>query len=168
MKSMILTVVCICASIVVCAAQPEPARPHASKPDQRYLVEMNCAPDDRDAVTSTLQMALALREDQSAVSLFIDLQAVHLATPQSKSQQVELQRETDKLFDKLRSKGVTVLVCPHCAKEHGIAAKSLRAGLRFTSKEELDSERKGASTIFEYRPKIKGPTDVAVKEDKST
>jgi sulfur relay (sulfurtransferase) complex TusBCD TusD component (DsrE family) len=145
--------------VIVCLLSACPLRadenvvdlPRQSAPPKHYLVEMSCDADDRDAVTGTLRTALALREDQSGVTLFIDVAAVQVAKPSSDVQSPELQRETDRLFGKLRTAGVLVLICPHCAEQHGLNAKSLRPGLRFTNKEELDAERKRADEIYEYK-----------------
>ena len=159
--------------VIVCLASAWPLRanenvadlPKQSAPPKHYLVEMSCNADDRDAVTGTLRTALALREDQSGVTLFIDVAAVQVARPSSDVQPPELQRETDRLFDKLRAAGVLVLICPHCAEQHGLGAKSLRPGLRFTNKEELDAERKRADKVYEYqRPEPAGVAEEKVAQ----
>jgi sulfur relay (sulfurtransferase) complex TusBCD TusD component (DsrE family) len=136
--------------VSVQAAEPAPAADEQGK--KRYLVEMSCAPDDRDAVAATLRMALALREDRSEVTLFIDADAVHVANESSDAQTEDLRRESAELFAKLQTAGVSVIVCPHCAELHGLPAKALRQGLRFTTKEELEARRNRADKIYEYRP----------------
>jgi len=144
--------ICVMSSYAVWADTPaaEDKAPPAAK--DRYLVEMTCRPDDSKAITTTLLTALALREDQSTVVLFIDSQAVLIAKQPGKDQpEEELQRKTDRLFEQVRAAGISVLVCPHCAETHGLTAKTLRAGLRFTTKEELDVERKRADRVYEYR-----------------
>lgn len=160
--------VLLCAAMVASfdASGQEAAESTRQQGKRHYLIEMSCAPNDRDAVAGTLRAALALREDKSEVTLFIDADAVHVAKPTSDAQANELQREFDNLFAKLRTAGVTVLVCPHCAEVHGLPAKSLRQGLRFTTKEELQAARDRADQIYEYRPKVPEQADeekVAVK-----
>lgn len=124
----------------------------AEAPKKHYLVEMNCEPADSEAVTTTLLTALALREDKSTVTVFIDVGAIPLASQANKSQPDELREKTDKLFEKLRASGVVVIVCPHCAEQQGLPVRSLRPGLRFTDKEELADQRKRADNVYEYRP----------------
>ena len=164
MRSMVFALLCLSAMVPALGADPP-----AGQAKKHYLVEMSCGPDDSKAVTATLRTALALREDQSTVTLFIDVAAVHVAKPASDVQPVELQRETDRLFDKLRTAGVVVLVCPHCAEQHGLQAKSLRPSLRFTNKEELEAERKRADKVYEYRPADEKPAEVQkVAADRTT
>lgn len=139
------------AVICLVSAIPLQADGTAAERKKHYLVEMSCDADDRDAVTGTLRTALALREDESGVTLFIDLAAVQVAGPAADVQPPKLQRETDKLFDRLRAAGVLVLICPYCAEQQGLSVKAMRPGLRFISKEELDAERKRADKVYEYQ-----------------
>lgn len=119
---------------------------------KHYVIEMNCSPGDADAVGATLRTALALRGDESEVTVFIDRDAIPLAQRSTKAQPDNLRSETDRLFAKLSAAGVTVLVCPHCAAQQSLLNVKLREGLRFTNKEEWDAVRNRADQVFEYRP----------------
>ena len=142
----------------------------AAPPETRHcLVELSCGPGDREAITTTMRTALALRDERVTVTVFVDLAAVQIAVPGSKTQPADLRRETDKLFEMLRTAGILVLVCPHCADQQGVPAKSLRAGLRFTDKQELDAERKRANRVYEYRRPATKPADAPeVAKDRTT
>jgi predicted peroxiredoxin len=132
-----------------------------------YLVEMNCPPADREAVTVTLRTALALREDQSEVTLFLDVEAVQLAVPGCKAQPPRVRQETDRLFEKLRVVGISILVCPHCAEKQNLSKRSMRPGLRFTSQEELEATRRHADLIFEYKPLKRDPSALSPSDTRS-
>ena len=137
----------------LCAELPGTApNDQAEVEREHYLLELSCEPTDRKSVTSALRAALALREDGSTVTVFIESAAVLVADPSLEVQAVEARREIDLLFDKVRRAGVAVLVCPHCADQMSIGEKSMRAGLRFTDKEELEAERERAHKIYQFLP----------------
>lgn len=145
------------------------AEPPAEPPPKHVLVEMNCAPDDAVAVRTNLQTALALREDKSDVTLFLDLAAIPLASSAGADQPPKLKAETDRLLSKLRKAGVRILVCPHCAEQQNLTSKSLRPGMRFTNREELEAARQRADQIFEYKPeKANKADDDKVAQDSRT
>ena len=145
------------------------AEPPAEPPSKLVLVEMNCAPDDAVAVRTNLQTALALREDKSDVTLFLDLAAIPLASSAGADQPPKLKAETDRLLSKLRKAGVRILVCPHCAEQQNLTSKSLRPGMRFTNREELEAARQRADQIFEYKPeKANKADDDKVAQDSRT
>jgi len=151
MKTYLLILACCAALTPQLAAADPDSDSEVSEAKKLYLVEMSCSPADLDAVGTTLRTALALREDKSEVALFIELNAVPLAKPSSIAQPPELRQETDRLFEKMRSAGIHVLVCPHCAEQQQLPAKAMRQGVRFTSKAELDAMRRAAEKIYEYR-----------------
>ena len=137
--------------VLLLATQPATSDEPAGA-NKCFLVEMNCDPTDVRAVSTTLLTALSLREDQSDVTLFLDLQAVPLAKPANSDQSPPLRRETDRLFAKLRKAGIRVIVCPHCAVQFHVGAEDLRDGIHFTTKKELDDLKSRADQIYEYRP----------------
>lgn len=149
MRNLGMTVAIIALWTTPCAWPVRAAEPQIAK-RSHYMVEMNCAPDDADAVTTTLRVALALRQDQSDVTLFIDLAAVPLADASTDRQPEKLRRETDRLFGKACSAGVRILVCPHCAQQQ-MGERLLREGVRLTTQKELESIRRQADQVFEYR-----------------
>jgi len=126
---------------------------------EHYLLELSCEPTDQKAVTASLRTALALREDGSTVTVFIESGAVLVADPSLEIHSIDARREIDALFDKVRRAGVAVLVCPHCADQLAIGEKSMRAGLRFTDKEELEAERERAFFINDTAPTEKPSAD---------
>ena len=149
MRPLLALVLLLPAALPLGADEPDSGA--AKKAAHEYLVEVNCEPGDAEALTTMLRAALALRDDDSAVALFLDLAAVAVAVPGCEAQGVDLRRETDKLFEKLQTAGVVVLVCPHCAQQFGLPVKSLRPGLRLTTKLELDAWRTRAEKILEFR-----------------
>lgn len=150
----ILTISALCRGLNGLPARAEmPDAPVTTKTTGRehYLVEILCDPTDRAALTSSLRAALALREDGSTVTIFIESTAVLIADPSVEVQPPDALAEIERLFVKVRTIGVTVLVCPHCTEQYSISEKSFRAGLRLTDKEELDAERIRAHKIYQFR-----------------
>lgn len=162
----LLVLILALTSLPPSARSAEQSTEDAAPGRRHVVVAMNCAPDDSVAVQATLRTALALRHDDSEVTLFIDLEAIPLAEPRTAAQSQDLRRETDRLFGKLVAAGITVLVCPHCAEQQSLGPDRLRTGLRFTTVEEWDAVREQADQIYEYRaPRSKPPGETDSAEN---
>lgn len=133
------------------SAEPVGAKAQAEADEKsNFFVHLNCSPQNVRAVLSTLQLTKSLSNDESDVTLFIDLQAVLLAEGDSHAVGDKDRAAVEAAFDKLCQSGVHILVCPHCAQELGVAADRIRKGARFTSKEEVRAATDRADKVFEY------------------
>ena len=135
-------------------AAPTDPSPEGWRQPQKVLVYLDCAATDEQAVTETLQGAISSCVDRYAVTLFIDLQAVVLATREPKGLSKRQATIVDGLFDKLQSANVLIIVCPHCAGQANVAAKQLRHGVRFTTKQEFEELAKNADRVLRFKPTV--------------
>ena len=99
-----LLVIGMLAAMHAAASEPTATKPAqaAAVKRQHVLVHLNCSPTDEKAVTDTLRVALSCCDDASAVTLFIDLQAVALATSDPEMLTKQQAIKVADLFDKLR------------------------------------------------------------------
>ncbi len=138
----------------IAEAAPADQSPEDGAKPQKVLVYLDCAATDEQAVTETLQGAISSCVDRNAVTLSIDLQAVVLATRGPRGLSKRQATIVDDLFDKLQSANVLIIVCPHCAGQANVAAKQLRHGVRFTTKQEFEELAKNADRVLRYMPKV--------------
>jgi sulfur relay (sulfurtransferase) complex TusBCD TusD component (DsrE family) len=106
------------------AAQPAAARSAGS-----VMVHLGSFTNDLHAAKMALKVATAMRQQGASVVLFVDREGVRLADTRQPLGLIYGDGESfEQMYNAFIAAGGTVLVCPHCAKEAGMTASTLRKG----------------------------------------
>ncbi len=129
---------------------------HAKKPDtaraQVIVINLKHGTDDLHAALMALKLGVAMAEKGADVHLFLNLEAVRLA---SKQQPLDLtwgpgDAKLETLFSDFATAGGKTLVCPHCAVAAGLAQEDLRDGLTIAEASEVVDLMIAADKVLDY------------------
>lgn len=133
-----------------------------------FLVTLDCNPQDRSEVSRVLNITDALCGKHSQVTLFLDLEAVSLASNDASLFTEDGRTILDNFFPRFQQKGGRVIICPTCARQLGLQPNSLRDGVRITSQAELQKIANRADQVFHPRLKTSRPAKTDTERDLST
>lgn len=115
------------------------------------VVKLSHFTDDLHAAVMALKIAKMLGDEGVATSLFLNLEAVRLA---DKRVNTDLAwghtRSVGALLDEAIKAGVTVWMCPHCAKAAGLEEKNLKDKVKMASEKDVAMLFKHATKVIDY------------------
>ncbi|MCM0606569.1 MAG: DsrE family protein [Xanthomonadaceae bacterium] len=119
---------------------------------QAFVVKIGSFTNDLHSCVMALKVADMLTKKKQVVSLFLNLEGVRLA---DKRANMALTwgghgPSVGELYDQLVAKGVTIIVCPHCAEVEGIKRENLRAGAKLGDENSITEMFMKADKIIDY------------------
>jgi len=118
---------------------------------EKIVVHLSHYTDDLHAVFMALKLAGGMQAQGAEVTLFLDLEGVHLAdSGRPRSLRWGEGPPLAEVYHQFIRAGGQVLLCPHCAQAAGLTEAELTNGARIGTFEEVTGTLLAASKIMDY------------------
>ena len=98
------------------------------------FIHISKGSDDAHRVLMGLMLADKFSESND-VLVFFDIDGIEMVTKDAPNLQLEPFDDSDDIFARLVSRGVTILACPACMQVSGVPEEDLRKGVEIAEKE---------------------------------
>lgn len=148
-RSSVLIALAAAVAFSFAAVTPAVASQHDGP--QKIVVHLSHATDDLHAASMALSIATALKKAGAEVSLFLDLEGVRLADSRLPDDLRWGRGPTvAERFASFIEAGGSVVLCPHCARNAGLDASSLRKGAKIGTEASVPALFLAADKVLDY------------------
>jgi len=153
MKSL-LTLFALLASIGVGIVCSSPTAPEPPEVEARFLVWLDCDPDDTEAVSESLRLARGLCSRKSRLTVFLDGEAVQLMGTASQEHAADSDVPFEQQLSQITQAGGEIRTCPHCVDRFAVDLSASRTPARSVTRSELEQLKFEADQIFQFRKPV--------------